>query len=848
MIITKERTRLIFTEFNESEKKYLEDLVASMDNVFMYIDPDGEKLGLPTGMEETVKKTFPKAKFIDKSKEYWPYATITPVEHDAKPRNQLQIDFINFIIENSKKKQKLAGIGSPGTGKLEPYSRKIPTPTGWKYMGDLQVGDVIFGSDGKRNIVTAIYEHGEQDIYKITFSDGRIALCGKDHLWTVFKSWTSSRVTLTTEYMMETYKQYDKFKDNTGRDPYKYIYKVPLLSAPVEYEHRNVPIDPYVVGAFIGNGCNTLPALSLSSGDEFVPIKVASRLGVQTRRESSSYTYTFFTMNDGKKNRLKTKEFFKELPELICYSRDKEIPEIYMYNDLNTRMELLRGLMDTDGSIGYAEGRFNINYSSCSRKLLEQIQYLIRGLGFIATIGAQDKRVDKYIDGFRSQVNIRVPQKFKQELFTHPRKLSIAKEAALRSDYQQPFTHLLIKDIRKIGREPSRCIRVSAEDELYLTEDFIVTHNTFMVCYSAIALQLRTMIIVPTSSIKEQWADTLTGMFKVPKERVKVIRKPSDFINVKADFVVVSQASLAVLNKKYDLEKIIKDNKFGIKAIDECQMWFKNIINVDANCNIANNWYLTGTFGRSGDTENALYQEMFGDLAIFREKDKKPTIFNRKPGNIYGMKPHMHCNMMWGHSRLSDEQIKSCTNSMQYSEREGKWMRMGINIPVYTELIIPSDGTMTKFLKDILNVIKTAETSVKYGRTLILCSTIASSNVIADYCRKMFPNKTIGTINSTNSKDTNDEVKAKYDIVISTVSSAGTGFDMKDLSKLVVIAQFKSWILADQVSGRLRRRPDGKDTYMWDIVDASIRQLKSWAMSRSDVLKRKSKTFKVIDM
>ena len=179
-----------------------------------------------------------------------------------------------------------------------------------------------------------------------------------------------------------------------------------------------------------------------------------------------------------------------------------------------------------------------------------------------------------------------------------------------------------------------------------------------MACYSAIKVGLRTLIIVPTSGIKKQWGETLTNMFNVPPERVKLINTPKDFINVKADFVIVSQASLAVLNKTYDLERIMKANKFGIKVIDEVQMWFHNIIKVDGNSNIANNWYLTGTFGRSGDEENALYQEMFGDLAIFREKDKKPTLFNRKPGNVYGMKPHMHVKMMWTHSGLSKEEIK----------------------------------------------------------------------------------------------------------------------------------------------------------------------------------------------
>lgn len=374
------------------------------------------------------------------------------------------------------------------------------------------------------------------------------------------------------------------------------------------------------------------------------------------------------------------------------------------------------------------------------------------------------------------------------------------------------------------------------------------TGKTFMACYMALKIGVRTLIVVPTSGIKAQWVETLVKMFKVPEERVLSVNSPEAFVGIKADFAVVSHASLAVLNKKYDLEAIMKTNKFGLKVIDEVQMWFHNIIKIDGSSNICHNLYLTGTFGRSGDEENDLYQTMFGDLAIFREKDKNPTIFNRKPGNVYGMKPHMNVNMIWTKSGLTDEEIKKVSSTMRYSERAGKWMRYGISIPAYTKLIIPPDGRMTRFLKTILKVVQMANKEVTYGKMLVLTATIYSTEILAKYIKEMYPDKKIGTIHSHNSKEHNDRVKIDCDIMISTVKSSGTGFDVKDLSKLVVAEQFKSWILADQVSGRLRRRPDGQETHMWDIVDSTVPQLRAWANARADVLKRKSKVFKVIDM
>jgi superfamily II DNA or RNA helicase len=368
-----------------------------------------------------------------------------------------------------------------------------------------------------------------------------------------------------------------------------------------------------------------------------------------------------------------------------------------------------------------------------------------------------------------------------------------------------------------------------------------------MACYISIKVGLRTLIVVPTTSIKDQWADTLTRMFKVDPDRVTNVRSPKDFINVKSDFVVVSHATLASINKTYDLEKIMKANKFGYKIIDEVQMFFQNLIRIDGSSNICHNLYLTGTFGRSSDEENKIYQQMFGDLNIFREKEKSPSLFNRKPGNVYGMKPHMNVKMLWSHSGLSKPQIDKVCSGWRYSERGDKWQRIGIKIPEYTEMIIPSDGRMTLFLGKIIKAIKLAESEVTYGRTLILTSTIKSVEIVADHIRKLFPNKKVGTIHSQNNKADNVKAKAEADIMISTVSSAGTGFDAPGLAKLVMISPLRSWILTDQTSGRLRRRPDGKDTYMYDLVDADIKQLVSWSKCRAEVLKRKSKTFKVVD-
>lgn len=743
MNIMKEKTRLMIEDYTPQEQKQLEDMVASMDTIFMYEDRDKNRLVLETGMEKSLKQKFPKAKWTDSSNQYWPYAKIEPVTHNAKPRNQLQIDFINFVLEHSKKQEKLAGILSPGTGKCEPVSTELPTPDGYKLMGDIIPGDRVFGRDGKIYNVLKVFPQGVKEIYQITFSDGRKCKCGKEHLWTILtgNKLFHKEITISTEDMLHRWKVYDNHNGSV-----KYLYRIPVLSAPVQYG--------------------------------------SSYFDPNDRICAADDPYTFAS---------------------ICSNDEKPLPEDFLFMNGRNRHATLHG------AFGHTYDRIFHN-----KKLVWQLKQIAWSLGLF--VESHEFYDDKK---WACQLIIHKPNK---------------KDA-----------YLEIVDIKRVKDEEAQCIMVDSPDHLYLTKDFIVTHNTFMACYSAIALRLRTLFIAPTSGIKQQWADTLTGMFNVDPSRVLLMDNPRQLINVKADFVVASQASLQVLDKSYDLEKILKDAKFGIKVIDEVQMWFKNIVTVDANSNIANNWYLTGTFGRSGDTENKLYQEMFGDLAIFREKNKTPTIFNRKPGNVYGMKPYRYCTMVWAHSKLTQDQIKSVTNSMRYSEREGKWMRFGISVPAYMNLVIPPDGSMTPFLKTILDTVRQAENQVKYGKTLVLGNTISTAEIVASYLKKMYPKKKIYTYHSRHSKQENDEAKANCDILVSTVSSAGTGFDLKGLGKLVVYAQYRSWILTSQIFGRLRRRDDGKDCYMWDIVDADIKQLRVWANNRADVERRESKKFKVVD-
>lgn len=372
--------------------------------------------------------------------------------------------------------------------------------------------------------------------------------------------------------------------------------------------------------------------------------------------------------------------------------------------------------------------------------------------------------------------------------------------------------------------------------------------KTFMACYSAIKIGIRTLIIAPTGAIRDQWVQTLLNMFGVSPANVINAITPKDFFKGRTDFVVTTQSLLMSLDKSYDLERMLKDAKFGIKIIDECHLFFSNLIRIDGSSNFCHNWYLTGTYGRSGRDEDKLYRTMFSDAQIFSVKDKPKSLFNLKPGSIYGDKPHTYTTMVWTHSRINKEQLKSTTISMRKSERTGEWIRYGISIPAYVQVVMPTDGRQTYFMKTLIKVIDMAEKKVHYGKTLILLPSIETVDLFHAIISDMFPKKIIARVHSKVKIPNMTTLKKEVDVIVATVKSTGTGFDWKGLSKLILCDQFKSSILTSQVIGRLRRRDDKRPTYMWDIVDADVRQLRVWANSRAEVERKVSKEFKVIDL
>lgn len=331
--------------------------------------------------------------------------------------------------------KKILLYGPNSVGKALVNSARIPTLNGPKRVRDIKVGDYLFGRDGKPTKVLKVFPQEEQkEVYEVVFLDGRSVLCCSEHLWHVKNdNWKANDgfKTITTQQMIE----YGLRKSNGD-----IAFKVPLCE-PVQYETKDFPIHPYVLGAFLGNGCFTQNTLQYSSKTTEVLDEIVTLMGWTYHKNSDSFIYTFKDKSD---NIINTKDFLAELPELIGQNdKNKFIPKKYLYGSHEQRLDLLNGLLATVSDL---KDYKMFDYNSTSYELISDITNLCYSLGFEATI-----KKESYRDSFYCTV---VPK-------------------------SNTNLYLGILDIHSLEyKEDMTCFEVDNDEHLFLANDYIVTHNT----------------------------------------------------------------------------------------------------------------------------------------------------------------------------------------------------------------------------------------------------------------------------------------------------------------------------------------------------------------------------------
>lgn len=361
-------------------------------------------------------------------------------------------DYQKEIINTAKDNRFTVAECSRQSGKALPLDTLIPSANGWKNMKDLKVGDIIFDENGKQTKILStsiiFYNH---DCYKITFDDGSDVVADAEHLWAVERASYSYKKEkkLTTKELFDSGVTY---KDSRGKIVSK--WKIPILSAPVQYNSKKVSLDPYTLGLWLGDGSAADGRITSSHEDhKFYKNCIVFK----------------FSHNHSKRN-LYTGTLYGLSPELRKYNviNNKHIPFEYLYNDASIRISLLQGLMDSDGTVE-KNGRLCLALSySKYPNLIENAYELLVSLGLKVT-----RKEYKKTNSCR--LYFQCPRD-KMEVFRLPRKLEKQPKTQLRIE---KVNNRYIREIKKINSVPTKCIEVENKSHLFLcSKHFIPTHNT----------------------------------------------------------------------------------------------------------------------------------------------------------------------------------------------------------------------------------------------------------------------------------------------------------------------------------------------------------------------------------
>lgn len=265
----------------------------------------------------------------------------------------------------------------PGIGKALGNDTPILTRRGWKKHGDLVVGDEVIGIDGKFKKVTHVHPKCDLDVL-IEFSNGEKIMCHENHVWRFFDRTKQKTIEAETKY----FEGRSLSAGEEGKRGHRYNIQVPAHSYVVG-EHKDLPLDPYVFGVWLGDGTTTQPTITSPLSDKAIIDRIVERgypISWQTKHKTTGVMSYGFGFRD--KLRLMN----------MCHSREtlpKHIPEMYLTASIEQRLDLLAGLIDTDGCMKY-DGRYS--FSTTSAPIRDAVVALTATFGWRASVSEYEPR------------------------------------------------------------------------------------------------------------------------------------------------------------------------------------------------------------------------------------------------------------------------------------------------------------------------------------------------------------------------------------------------------------------------------------------------------------------------
>lgn len=679
-----------------------------------------------------------------------------------------------------------------GKGKMQPLDAKIKVPGGWSTMGEMEVGETVTAWDGTPTKVTGVFPNGKKAIYRITFSDGRTTEAGAEHLWKVYYINTSPHKRWRVVDTLEMLRLISM--------PNPRVY-VPLIEAE-DGPDLVLPLEPYTLGVILGDGGISNTSICITKRDEELFDELGKVLPEGLCIKTKDELTRSISLSDGNKTHY-YRDALNDMELMGTRSWEKHIPTEYLHGSRKQRLSLLQGLMDTDGTVNSNESGGAVSFNSTSYQLATGVQYLVRSLGGIASISVRNTQYTYNGEKRNGRVsyNVNIRHKTPSELFRLPRK----KERTSDDNRYANDLKLRVASIEPVGRKETQCISIDHPDKLYVTDDFIVTHNTLTSLMSIGTLCQRTVINIPPKYFGI-WVEALYDAYDGIEQRYitvagsgelkKLMELALDEETFDYDFIIISNTTYKAYLDNYEkwgetiseMGYLVPPPRFhelvkaGVQINDEIQENPGLVFRTDIFTNVRKQIYLSAT----PYTGNDYVTRMIDVMLPAHTQCPLPEldVYINVIGLLYGdptVKSQDYTTPFKGtynHARYETQMLKQKRRLKAYFALVKKMV-----IGLYTHNREPGQ------------------------KLLILCATVDFIKALTKYLNVAFPDLQVGMhVSGSDYKKL-----ATNDITVSTIKSSGTGVDIPNLREVLMLQATDSKKDNIQVLGRLRRMKDWPD-------------------------------------
>lgn len=727
-----------------------------------------------------------------------------------------------FILESFDRNENAPLLMmATGSGKPQPLDAKIKVPGGWTTMGEVQPGQYVTAWDGTPTLVTGVYPQGTIPIVKITFEDGRSTECGIRHLWRIHTSakqqWTRVVPTIEIARLLKL----NHYKDRIYID-------LPLAE---DGPAIDLPMDPYVLGLLLGDGGFCHKRVDFSKNETSLVESIASALpkGMKiVHRHKTTYSVVS-EKNKGNRNNLWL-TIIRDLGLDNKRSFEKFIPDIYFHGSFQQRLAIIQGLLDTDGTVDRLNG--TISFTSTSKRLAEGFQYLVRSIGGLAKM---TDRIPHYSykgekKAGRRAYTIFVRYKKPSELFRLERK-------RIRTNDENQYAknlRLRVKSVELIEHKEAKCIAIDHPDHLYVTDDFIVTHNT-VTAMSTVAARKKRFAVIILAGYVDKWIGDVTEILELEKKQVAVIQGteslqrstlyPGSDIPTPPAFII-SISTLQRWYKTYEQDHNHPSlEEFGCKPYE----FFQHL------------GIGTVVFDEAHQHPHAVYK-CFAYMHVPMAISLSATMLTKNP-----VLKKVQSVMYPMHTRFDQIKMKKyiiswkCAYQIMDFDRSRlqttEWGSNTYSHTAFEKSIIRNRSVLQQYLKMIVDLVReTYEADyLEKDKLIIFVATKAMADFVCSAIKKTWPHRETRTY----LQEDGYENIIESDIIVSTVISAGTALDIKNLRRAILTIAIDSPNASAQVLGRLRELKD-RDVHFYWFSCSTIAKHEEYAANKVELYEERT--------